>query len=396
MFVATVIGRMDQMPAAVVLGSGMVGSVMAADLGRDDGWSVTIVDRNEAALAAAVERAKRYGATISTATADLSDSTAIKHVIADADVVCGALASHLGLNALRAVIESRKPYCDISFMADDPLQLDALAREHGVTAVVDCGVAPGMSNMLSGYATVALDEVDALEIYVGGLPVERRLPFQYKAGFAPADVLEEYTRPSRIVEAGRTVVREALTELEPIEFDGLGTLEAFNTDGLRSLVDTLDIPNMKEKTLRYPGHVAIMLAFREAGLFSTDLINVNGQTVRPLDVTSHLLFPKWTFEPDEPDVTVMRVLAHGRRDGRAMRLEWDLRDDFDPETKTTSMGRTTAFPCTIVARLLASGAYEQPGVIPPERLGQADGILDSVLEALQLRGVRYCAREVAS
>jgi NAD(P)-dependent dehydrogenase (short-subunit alcohol dehydrogenase family) len=225
----------------------MVGSVIAADLGRDPEWRVTVADRSADALDAAARRAERFGATVHPVTADLADPDRIAALAGEADVVLGALASRLGFAALRSVIESGRPYCDISFMAEDPGELDALARERGVTAVVDCGVAPGMSNLLAGYATTLLDETQSLWIAVGGLPRERRLPFQYKAGFAPSDVLEEYTRPARIVEGGRVVVREALTEIEAVDFDGVGTLEAFNTDGLRSLIDTLDVPDMVEK-----------------------------------------------------------------------------------------------------------------------------------------------------
>ena len=121
-------------------------------------------------------------------------------------------------------------------MADDPMQLDALAREHGVTAVVDCGVSPGVSNVAIGYAVAQLEVTERIEILVGGLPVVRRWPYEYKAPFAPHDVIEEYTRPARIVEHGEVVVREALSEPELVDFPGVGTLEGFNTDGLRSLI----------------------------------------------------------------------------------------------------------------------------------------------------------------
>src|SRR5207247_9524925 len=141
-----------------------------------------------------------------------------------------------------------------------------------------------------------------------------------KAGFAPHDVIEEYTRPSRIVEHGRIVVREALSEPELMEFPELGTLEAFNTDGLRSVATTLAVPFMKEKTLRYPGHIELMRVLRSVGLFAKDPIEVKGPrgsagsaaSVRPLDVLSTLLFPQWTYEEGEADLTVMRIDAKGK------------------------------------------------------------------------------------
>ena len=207
----------------------------------------------------------------------------------------------------------------------------------------------------------------------------------------PHDVIEEYTRTARLVECGRVVSREALSEPELLEFAGLGTLEAFNTDGLRTLIETLDVPSMREKTMRYPGHRELMLAFRETGLFSREPIDVNGVPVRPLDVMSTLMFPKWTYEEGEADLTVMRVIAEGELNGCATRLQWDLFDRYDHKAKETSMARTTAFPCTIIARMLANGEITETGVLPPEILGEQEGMLDRVLDELQKRGVHYDA-----
>ena len=383
---ATVSGAVREvaMARAVVLGAGMVGSLIAEDLAAD--FDVTLVDRSEAAL----QRAQaRIGPRLTTQVADLSDGATIAGFAAQADVVCGALASHLGFGALRAVLSTGTPYCDISFMPQDAWTLDAFAKEHGATAVVDCGVAPGMSNLLSGWGVSRLDEARALTIRVGGLPVERRMPFQYKAGFAPADVIEEYTRPARLVENGEIVVREALTALEIIELPNVGSVETFNTDGLRSLAYTLKVPHMREQTLRWPGHVALMHAFREAGLFSKTPITVGGATVRPLDVTSAVLFPKWTFEEGEADLTVMRVEVSGLLAGEPTTLTWDLFDVYDPIGRNRSMSRTTAFPCATVARMLVSGAVSGPGVLVPEQLGSMPGVPEAILAAMQARGVRY-------
>ena len=329
---------------------------------------------------------------MSTVCADLSDPASVTELARQHDVVLGALASRLGLQTLRAVIEAGKPYADISFMAEDAMSLSALAEDRGVTAVVDCGVAPGMSNMTAGYAASRLDPCERIEIVVGGLPAQRRWPFQYKAPFAPADVLEEYTRPARVVEHGVEVVKEALSEVELIDFPGVGTLEAFNTDGLRSLVHTLRVPHMVEKTMRYPGHAELMRMLRHAGFFSTEAIEVSGQSVVPLEVTSALLFPKWAFDDREADLTIMRVIATGREQGRRTRLVWDLFDRYDPSTNTRSMSRTTGFPCTIMARLLVEKRFERPGVHPPEIVGQQPGLLDHFLEQLAARGVQYDAR----
>jgi len=413
---------MSERTAVLVLGGGMVGSAMAVDLAGDPRFDVSVADRSEAALARVVQRAP--AGRLRALRADCSDVREVARLAGGAGLVLGALPSVFVLQTLRTVIEARKPYVDISFMAEDPLALDGLARERGVCAVVDCGVAPGMSNMFCGHAVSRMAPCTHLEIYVGGLPVERRWPYEYKAPFAPHDVLEEYTRPARLVEGGTIVVKEALSEPEYLHFPGIGTLEAFNTDGLRSLMFTLPVPSMKEKTMRYPGHIALMRVLRETGLFSKDPVEVRaadaahaaarasgagsagdagaaggtgaggaGGTVfvRPLDVTAAVLFPKWTFEPGEADVTVMRVAAEGALDGRRVRMSWDLFDRHDPVTDTRSMSRTTGFPATIVARMLHERRFDRPGVHPPETLGAVPGLLDAVLAELARRGVTYAA-----
>lgn len=373
----------------VVLGAGMVGSVIAADLAKQADARVTIADRSETNLAKAAARAVAAGATVETVVADLSQRAELERLAGPADVVVGALASHLGFQALEVMAELGKKYADISFMAEDMLPVDEAAKRSGAVCVVDCGVAPGMSNLLCGYGVSLLDEPEELEIYVGGLPVERTWPWDYKAGFAPADVLEEYTRPSRIVERGEVVVKTALSEPELMDFDGVGTLEAFHTDGLRSLADTLSVPMMKERTLRYPGHIELMRVLRHLGLFSKEPLEVDGQMVVPLSLTSKLLFPQWTYEEGEADLTVMRILVRGRKDGARVEHRWDLLDHYHPGEKATSMSRTTGLPCAIVARMLGEGRYAEPGVHPPEHLGPVPGVLEHVLSELAARDVEY-------
>jgi lysine 6-dehydrogenase len=368
------------MASALVLGAGMVGRVMAGDLSAD--FDVALADRSDAALA----RAKQRLGDVRTITADVGDGEALTRLIAPFDIVLGALPSALGYETLQAVIEAGKSYVDISFMPENALSLDALAKERNVTAVVDCGVAPGMSNLLAGWAHGQLDRCERIDIMVGGLPRERRWPFQYKAGFSPHDVIEEYTRPSRLVEHGEVIVRDALSEPELIHFDGLGTLEAFNTDGLRTLINTLECPFMRERTLRYPGHCELMRIFRATGLFSHEPVNVHGSDVRPIDFTSAVLFPQWMYEEGEEDLTVMRVIVEGEAAGEPKRFEWELLDSFDRERAITSMARTTAYPATIIARQIVSGAITQHGVMPPELLADQ---LDHVLKELEHRGVRY-------
>jgi saccharopine dehydrogenase-like NADP-dependent oxidoreductase len=380
------------MKRAIILGGGMVGSAIAMDLKRGGDIAVTVADRRPEVLA---RTAAAYG--VETRVADLGDPRVVREIAGGFDLVVGALPSFLGLAAMQAVIEAGKPYCDISFLAEDPEPLDALARERGVTVVYDAGVAPGLSNMMASWGVAQLDACERIDMCVGGLPAVRRWPFEYKAGFSPIDVLEEYTRPARLVEHGQVVVRPALSEPELLDFPEVGTLEAFNTDGLRSLMRTLPgIPFMRERTLRYPGHIELMRVMRETGLFSKDPIQVGDARVRPLDVTAALLFPKWTFDEGEADLTVMRVSVEGRKGGDNARFSWDLCDRYDPASKLRSMSRTTGFTASIMARFLVEGRFVRPGVHPPEIPAREPGLFDAMLAALAERGVRCTAHVDAS
>ncbi|MBT5657303.1 MAG: saccharopine dehydrogenase [Phycisphaerae bacterium] len=373
------------MKKTVVLGGGMVGAVMALDLALETDRAVTLFDVDQKKL----DDAKGQNPALAVEVADLSSPSTVASIASEADLVLGALPSRFGFEALKAVISTGKPYCDITFMPEDAWHLDALAKESGTVAVVDCGVAPGMSNLLAGVAARRLSPCRSIVIRVGGLPIARHLPWQYKAGFSPYDVIEEYLRPARIVEHGEVVMKEALSEPVLIDFAEVGTLEAFNTDGLRSLTETLDVPHMLEQTMRYPGHRELVWALRETGLLSEEPVEVNGASVSPRDVTCRVLFPKWTYEPGEADLTVMRVEGVGDHDGVPTRLTWDLYDELDPATNWTSMARTTAFPATIMARMIESGIVSTPGVHPPENLAGDDRVLDTLLAGLAARGVRY-------
>ena len=369
------------MSKIVVLGGGLVGRVIARDLARDREFQVTVADGAEAT------RARLQAEGLGAVALDLTDDAAVKRAIAGADVVVGAAPGHMGFRLLRLVIEAGKPYADIAFMPEDFLELDGLARERGVTAVVDCGVAPGLSNLLCGRAEHEFDSVERMLILVGGLPKHRVWPFEYRVVFSAVDVIEEYTRPARWVEHGQLVTKPALTDVEPVDLPRVGTVEAFNTDGLRSLITTLHAPFMKEKTLRWPGHVEKMRMLRETGFLSLDPLNVGGTKVRPYDVTTKLLFDAWRLPEGEADLTVMRVEATGVIGGARQTWTWDLYDEADLVAGFHSMARTTGFPCAIVARLLARGELKRPGVQPPERLAGDDRFFEGIMKGLRERGV---------
>ena len=372
------------MKKVIVLGAGLVGGVMARDLAEDSSLRVTVVDRDEARLARL-----RGRLPVEVQKVDLADLARVKTLAQTHDLVIGAAPGFMGHAVLRAVLEAKRPIVDISFMPEDATDLDALAREQGVTAVFDCGVAPGMSNLLAGHVASECEAVERLLIQVGGLPVIRRYPFEYAAVFSPIDVIEEYTRTARYVEAGRVVERPALSDPELIDFPGVGTLESFNTDGLRSLIRTIDAPDKKEKTLRYPGHIEKMRLLREVGFFSAEPIDVGGVPVRPIDLTARLMFPQWQLPAGEEELTVMRVELDARQAGQRRRFVYDLLDRTARARGETSMARTTGFPCTAVARMILAGTLARPGVHPPEVLGRMRPIYDGVLAALRERGVIF-------
>jgi saccharopine dehydrogenase-like NADP-dependent oxidoreductase len=279
---------------------------------------------------------------------------------------------------------------DIAFTPENVLELNALAREKNVTAIVDCGVAPGMDNVILGYYNEIMKLTD-FECLVGGVPKVKKWPFSYKAPFAPSDVIEEYTRPARYVENGEMVVREPLTDCEYVDFDRVGTLESFNSDGLRSIIHTMPhIPNMKEKTLRYPGHVEYVRVLKESGFFSTDPIDVGGAKVRPLDFTSRILFDEWKLGETEEEITVMRVTVRGENaSGQLEEVVYTMYDEYNSGTETSSMARTTGYTATAAANLFLDGLFSEKGVFPPELVGRHKVCFEYLLAYLKERDIIY-------
>jgi saccharopine dehydrogenase-like NADP-dependent oxidoreductase len=353
------------------------------DLAKNNEFDVTVADLNASTL----EKLHKFG--IKTTVQDLSETKNVKSVISDFDFVINAVPGFMGYDTLKAIIEAGKNVVDIAFFPEDPFTLHDLAKKNNVIAIMDCGVAPGMSNVLTGYAYHKLDKTNLALTYVGGLPEKREWPYEYKAVFSPIDVIEEYTRPARYVENGEMIIKPALSEPELLNFPNIGTLETFNSDGLRTLAKTLDIPNMKEKTLRYPGHIQIMEIMRETGLFSEEEINVKGVKVKPIDVTTSLLFPKWELKDEDIDITVMQVIIEGEKDGKNLRYTYDLYDKRDTETKIHSMARTTGYTATMVLRLLAKGLYTDTGLSTPEYIGKYPECVEFMLKGLKERNIVY-------
>jgi lysine 6-dehydrogenase len=373
------------MKKILVLGAGLVGKAMAVDLSTT--YDVTAADVNEEALVAL------HTQNIKTHKLDFTNHTQLTEALKPFDLIIGAVPGFMGFNVVKTVIESGKNMVDISFFPEDPFLLDELAKKHNVTIVVDCGVAPGMGNIILGYHNQHM-HVYTYECLVGGLPAVREWPYEYKAVFSPIDVIEEYVRPARYVQNNEVVIKEALSDPEHIKFDGVGTLESWNSDGLRSLIKTMpNIPNMIEKTLRYPGNIEYLRVLRESGFFSYNEVDVKGQKVRPIDLTAKLLFPKWKLKPGEEEFTVMRIRITGEENGKKKTYQYNLLDRTDKTTGTLSMARTTGFTCTAVAQLVAEGNFNRKGICPPEYVGEQAEHFKFIQLYLKKREVIYTLQE---
>ena len=358
----------------IVLGAGLVGAVIAKDLCKDH--DVTTIDISQKKLDKLSE--------IKTICADISNSKTLKQLIKNCDLVVGAVPGFMGYKMMKNVIEAGKNIVDISFYPEDPFGLDRLAKEKKVVAVMDCGVAPGMGNIIFGYHDLNMKITD-YECLVGGLPERREWPYEYQAVFSPIDVIEEYIRPARYVQNSALVIKEALSDAQLVEFDKIGTLESWNSDGLRSLIKTMaHVPNMIEKTLRYPGCVEYLKVLKASGFFSYEKVEVNGSMIRPIDVTAKLLFPRWEMKAGDKDFTIMRIIIKGTEKGQKVSYQYNLLDRYTDGT--ISMARTTGFTCTAVANLVINGKYNRIGISPPEYLGE---YFEFVKTYLEKRGVQY-------
>jgi len=366
------------MKKVLVLGAGLVGSTIAKELSVD--YQVTSVDSNP-------DRLKLLSAKhINTLDANLSSPSEIKKIIIDYDLAICALPGFMGFTTLKSIIEVGKNVVDISFFSEDPFLLDELAKEKNVTAVIDCGISPGLSNVILGYHNRRM-KIDKYRCLVGGLPYKREWPFEYKAYFSPIDVIEEYVRPARIMDDGKIIEKPALSEPEIINFENVGEMEAFNTDGLRSLLKTMNIPNMIEKTLRYPGHMELMKIFRETGFFSEKEIEVNGKTIKPVDLTAKLLFPQWKPDIGEKDFTLLEFHIDGDENNKRVAHHYLIFDSYDPIENNSSMARTTGFTCCAAARYFLENGFERKGICPPEYLGEDEKFFNYILSYLNKKNI---------
>ncbi|MDH5792204.1 MAG: saccharopine dehydrogenase family protein [Candidatus Bathyarchaeota archaeon] len=368
----------------IVLGCGKIGSVMARDFSESNrGAEVVLADRSG-------ERAREAAAGIEGAgwvALDTADRPELVRALKGFDLVLGALPGDYGYEALEASVDAGVDMVDVSYTPEIPLELDRPAKEAGVTVIPDCGVAPGLSSILVGRAASRLDRVESAHILVGGIPEIPVPPLGYTITWSAEGLIDEYVREVSVVEGGLVVRVPALSGLEEVDFPGVGRLEAFYTDGLRTLVDSLPgVDSMYEKTLRYPGHVEGVRLLRELGFFDEETLEVEGRRVSPRLLTARLL-ERSLRRPEVGDLLAMIVEVRGEAGGEASGYSYYVLDRFDRAGGVTAMARTTAYTASIVAGMLAGGAIEEKGVIPPERLGMNERITEGLLSELGKRGV---------
>ena len=345
----------------------MVGSAMALDLANNH--DVFLSDNNKKSLA----KIQSQNNSIQIQQLDVKNKNALSEWIQPADIVLLAVPGFLGYETLKTIIETGKHVVDISFAPENVLDLNPLAKKNNVISIVDAGVAPGIPNYLLGYWNSRMN-IESFEYYVGGLPKNPTPPFYYKAPFSPIDVIQEYTRPARMMLDGKLITRPALSEIETIEFEEVGKLEAFNTDGLRSILSTMNhIPNMKEKTLRYPKHAQLMVDYRNKGLFNKNNIQE----------TSRQLFEDWKLEKNEAEFTIMDIIIKGTTE----KIEYHLYDEFNTASQTSSMARTTGYTATATINLILEKLWIDSGVFPPEIIGKKEQCMHHILNYLEDRNI---------
>jgi len=351
----------------LVLGGGLQGSACAYDLLRqDDVKRVTIADvRADAGAPFLPEDDRLHRVAL-----DFSDEKATRELMQAHDVVMSAAPYYFNETLARLAIEAGCDYTDLGGNTEilfAQLEMSDAAQAAGCTLIPDVGLAPGLVNVLAVEGIRRLDDAERVSMYVGGLPQHPKPPLNYQVVYSLKGVLDYYTTPSFVIRDGKPFEVEALSEVEPIEFPELGTLEAFHTAGGASLLPWRyegKVDHLEYKTLRYPGHAEIMRSIRELGLLSLDPVDVRGEDVVPRDLVIAVLKPLLTS--NDPDLVALRVIATGTKDGRRVTHHWDLLDREDEEHGITAMERTTGFTLATVGLLMGRDVIDTTGVMPPD------------------------------
>jgi lysine 6-dehydrogenase len=371
----------------ISIGCGNIGSIAAEDLAKStSSTKVTVADKDETTAKAVAKKINR--SNVSWTQLDATNHDKLVHALKDYDLIMGFLPGKLGYHLAEACLEARKSLVDVSYMPESPLKLNNKAVKADVTIIPDCGLAPGISNILVGHAVKKLDRVQSVNIMVGGLPEKPIPPLGYIITWSPENLIDEYERKAKIVRNGKKIEVEALSELEEIEFPGLGRLEAFNTDGLRTLPDTIEnAKEMREKTLRYAGHAEKIKLLKALGFFEEKQISINGTSVSPRKLTVKL-FAQKLRKPEVKDVVALKVEACGTKKGKKTCYTYHLLDYYDEKLGITAMARTTAYPASIIAQLMLKGIIKEKGVVPPEKIGMNRELFRAFSEMLEKHEIK--------
>ncbi len=371
----------------LILGCGNIGSVATQDLAESmSSVEVFVADKN---MMRAKDVAKAIGRdNVAGIQLNASNYNQLVHTLETFDLVMGFLPGDLGYRLVKACVDVGKDLVDVSYMPENPLTLNDEAARANATIIPSCGLAPGISNILVGHAIGRLDETQTVHIMVGGLPATPVPPLGYIITFSVESVIDEYTRKARIIRDSKVIDVEALSGLEEVEFPGVGRLEAFYTDGLKTLLYTIkDVNDMWEKTLRYPGHAKKIELLKALGFFDEEPINVGGVSLSPRRLSARLLGQKLLMA-ETKDIVAMKVEVSGVKSGKHVSYTYHLLDQYDGKKGITAMARTTAYTASIIAQLIVRKVIREKGIVPPERIGMSEEFFSTFLKELRKRGIK--------
>ena len=361
----------------LVLGAGLQGSACAYDLLQsDEVTEVRLADVNTGHLPEFL--APYSGKRLIPTPLDVRNTEGVRALMRESDAAMSAIPYYFNLDLARHAAETGVHFCDLGGNTDivfEQKKLDSIAREKGITIVPDCGLAPGMVNILAQHGIDQLDKVDEVKIFVGGLPQHPEPPLNYHIVYSLEGVLDYYTTLSWVVRDGKRVQVKALSEIEPVYFGGsVGELEGFHTaGGLSTMAFRYEgkIPKMEYKTLRYPGHAKIMEAIRDLGLLDLDPVDVKGIRVSPRDLAVAQMGPRLT-KTDAKDLVALRVTVTGMKAGKQKTIKYELVDRYDEERGISAMMRTTGFSLSITGQMQARGEVKPAGVHTPDECMPGD------------------------
>ena len=358
-----------------VIGTGMVGRLIATELSKKH--KIYAIDNNKSNL----KILEKHNPEICTIELDINKKEKLN--LDFAELVVNCVPGFMGFETAKKIIQKRT-CVDISFMPENCLDLDYTAREANTALYPDSGIAPGLSNIIIGNMTMH-NHFNHMKIMVGGLPKEKNHPWNYKAPFSPIDVIEEYTRPTRIRNNGRLETVDALTGLFQFDFEGIGPLEAFLTDGLRTLLDSKiakDIPHLSEYTIRYPGHSKMISNLIDKGELDDTPKKHGGKIISQKEITTKKLFREWKLNETDKEFTLLIIIGENIEGEEICCTVYDEWKDG-----WSSMSRTTGLTACAITNLIIDKTLTKKGVITPEELGTNQEYFDYIINYLKERKI---------